>query len=98
MSLLEIHFGAGRKLFQYARENRKPLTRSERKLWNCIRNKKLKGFKFRRQHPIANYIADFFCWQCKLVIEVDGGYHHSEDQQKLDDARDKVLKESVFVQ
>ncbi|HTE32798.1 MAG TPA: endonuclease domain-containing protein [Chryseolinea sp.] len=93
MSDKELHFGASPKLFQYARINRRPLTPSERKLWNCIRSGRLKGFKFRRQHPVADYIVDFFCLQCKLALEIDGGYHRDLEQIKYDNDRNRVLAE-----
>jgi very-short-patch-repair endonuclease len=55
-------------------------TRAESFLWTILRAKRIGGFKFRRQHPIGNYIADFVCLAARLIIEVDGGAHgeHSE--------------------
>jgi very-short-patch-repair endonuclease len=77
-------------LYQNAKENRKKATEAEKKLWNEIRNRKLE-YKFRRQHPIDNYIADFICLEQKLIIEVDGGYH--TQTKEYDDARTAVLNE-----
>lgn len=63
-------------LKQFARNNRKEGTKAEIKLWcNVLRNKQMMGYSFLRQRPIANYIADFFCKDLKLVIEVDGLTH-----------------------
>jgi adenine-specific DNA-methyltransferase len=58
-----------------ARKLRKNLTDPERLLWHHLRNHQIKGFKFRRQHPIGNYFADFICPSKKLVVELDGGQH-----------------------
>ncbi|MFN5847778.1 MAG: DUF559 domain-containing protein, partial [Chitinophagales bacterium] len=77
-------------LYENAKENRKNATEAEKKLWNEIRNRKLE-YKFRRQHPIDNYIADFICLEQKLIIEVDGGYH--TQTKEYDDARTAVLNE-----
>ena len=51
------------------------------------------NLKFRRQHPILNYIADFYCHELQIVIEVDGEYHNKEDQAKEDEKRTKYLME-----
>jgi leucyl-tRNA synthetase len=77
-------------LYENAKENRKNATEAEEKLWQEIRNRKL-DYKFRRQHPIDNYIADFICLEQKLIIEVDGGYH--TQTKEYDDARTFVLNE-----
>ena len=54
---------------------RKHLTPAERVLWNRIRNRQLAGLKFRRQHPLGPFVADFYCAEARLVVEVDGGVH-----------------------
>jgi very-short-patch-repair endonuclease len=56
-------------------------------MWLSLRNNQLDGFKFRRQHPLLRYVADFYCHQLKLVIEIDGEYHQTVDQKKLDKER-----------
>jgi len=48
------------------------LTAAEEMLWQLLRNKQVNNFKFRRQHPLGNYIADFYCHEAKVVIELDG--------------------------
>ncbi|RJP58783.1 MAG: endonuclease domain-containing protein, partial [Deltaproteobacteria bacterium] len=58
-----------------AKTLRKRLTDTERLLWTYLRAKQLEGFKFRRQEPIGRYIADFVCYEKRIVIEVDGGQH-----------------------
>jgi adenine-specific DNA-methyltransferase len=58
-----------------ARQLRKKSTEAEIYLWRLLRNRKFHGFKFRRQHPIENYIVDFICESGKLIIELDGNQH-----------------------
>jgi very-short-patch-repair endonuclease len=62
-------------------------------LWSILKEYKLKGFKFRRQHPISNYIADFYCHKAKLIIEIDGEYHNNEEQILIDKERTKYFNE-----
>lgn len=62
------------------------MTLAEKILWKELRNNKT-GYKFRKQHPIGDYIADFICIEKKLVIEVDGGYHNTLEQQQDDAVR-----------
>lgn len=71
-------------LFERARELRKSTTPAEKVLWSRISGKQL-GVKFRRQHPLHSYIADFYCHGKKLVIEVDGSTHDT-DQRKFEDS------------
>jgi very-short-patch-repair endonuclease len=87
-----LHKGANPRLFHFARLNRKAQTEAEKILWGCLRNRKL-GFKFRRQHPIADFIADFFCLESNLVVEVDGDYHNELEQQQYDEGRTYELSE-----
>lgn len=69
----------------FARDLRRAMTDAERRLWSCLRGEQL-GVKFRRQHPLGRYIADFACLDPKLVIEVDGSQH--AEQQEHDAVRD----------
>lgn len=69
-----------------ARNNRKNPTMAEDMLWECLRGKQL-GYKFRRQHPVNDFIADFICVEKNLVIEVDGGYHTTKEQREADNLR-----------
>ena len=69
-----MHSGATKLLYQMARELRNNSTYAETILWGYLKTKP-QGFKFRRQHPYAVYILDFYCHGLKLVIEVDGSIH-----------------------
>ena len=77
------------------RERRKELRRNsteqEKILWQELRGNKL-GYKFRRQHSIGGYITDFYCAECRLVIEIDGGVHSDSESKKYDIQRDLFLK------
>ena len=70
---------------------RREPTPAEHFLWQILRGGKL-GVKFRRQHPLGPYIADFFCDDLKLVIEVDGDVHDEPEQHEHDLAKDEYLK------
>jgi len=82
-------------LKEFSRENRKWATEAESALWEVLREKNL-GVKFRRQHVIGDFIVDFVCLEKQLVVEVDGGYHLSEDQKKADALRTQILNELGF--
>lgn len=75
----------------FAVKNKRKATDAERILWQCLRGNNL-GVHFRRQHVIGNYIADFICISCRLVIEVDGGYHFTAEQQLEDLSRTMELE------
>src|SRR5260221_14673297 len=64
-----------------ARALRTTPTDAEIRLWSRLRRKQLEGFRFRRQQPIGPYIVDFLCPAAKLVIEVDGGQHATDEQR-----------------
>ena len=65
-------------LTENARSLRKDMTDTERRLWHVLREKQLLDCRFRRQHPIGPYIADFACIDKKLLIELDGGQHQEQ--------------------
>jgi very-short-patch-repair endonuclease len=67
-------------------------TEAEKILWECLRRHRHHGYKFRRQHPIGEFIVDFYCPATKLVIEVDGPIHDDEEHQIYDSFRDKKLE------
>ncbi|MDD2907156.1 MAG: DUF559 domain-containing protein [Candidatus Gracilibacteria bacterium] len=75
---------------ELSRELRKKGTKEEEILWELLRNKKLNGIKFRRQHPFGRYVADFYSDELKLVIELDGKIH--ENQKEYDEIRDEIIK------
>ncbi|MCL4151333.1 UNVERIFIED_CONTAM: hypothetical protein GTU68_042225 [Idotea baltica] len=89
----DLHKGAGGNLFKFAKTNRQKETQAEKRLWDELRDRKLKGFKFRRQHPIAHYIADFYCHQCALIIELDGRQHQQDEHAQYDKKRTLELNE-----
>ena len=78
------------KMTEVARQFRKEPTRSENILWQALRGRKLEGRKFRRQQPIGAFIVDFFCGSERLIVEVDGGIHQS--QQEADQQRQELLE------
>jgi len=73
------------------RELRKNLTEAEKALWKKLRGKQLEGLKFFRQYGIGAYIADFYCPERRLVIEVDGGQHFSRDSKTYDAQREQYM-------
>ena len=76
-----------------AKALRKQLTSAEKLFWKIVRNRNLSGLKFRRQHPIGPFIADFYCHALKLVVEIDGDIHDLEDVRQYDTQRENYLKE-----
>ncbi|MFI5129183.1 MAG: nicotinamide-nucleotide amidohydrolase family protein [Chitinophagales bacterium] len=85
-----------RLLKQYVSENRSRPTEAERVLWEILKGKKLTGQKFRRQHIIGSYIADFVCLAKKLIIEVDGLIHQLPENTLSDEARTAELNKLGF--
>ena len=79
------------KRISNARERRKQATVSEGLLWSILRARQLCNLKFRREHPICGFIADFACEEQKLVVEIDGGYHDQTAEKDL--ARENALRE-----
>jgi very-short-patch-repair endonuclease len=75
----------------FRRALRATLTAAERILWAHLRRRQLHGFKFRRQHPVGNYVLDFYCSQRKLAIEVDGDSHYVDQGPVRDEGRSAVL-------
>ena len=87
-----MFYGASRLIFQKAEELRKNMTHAEEIMWGMLKGNQFE-VKFRRQHPISFYIADFYCHELKLVIEIDGSIH-SLDEVKINDViRENDLKE-----
>ena len=83
------------KLKQFALIHRKEPTMAESILWDKLRSKK-EGYKFRRQHIVGQFIADFVCLKKGLIIEIDGNYHQLPEMKFSDEERTKALKESGF--
>jgi N-acetyl-alpha-D-muramate 1-phosphate uridylyltransferase len=87
----DMYFGASYLLFRRAEELRKFCTWEEEVIWRYLSENKL-GVKFRRQHPLLFYIADFYCHQIKLVIEIDGSIHNKEGVKINDEIRQKEIE------
>lgn len=83
-------------LKEYALENRNKPTGAEEQLWKLIKTKKLDGCKFRRQHIIGQYIADFVCLEKRLIIEVDGSIHQLPENKENDEVRTAWLNKLGF--
>ena len=81
------------RLLNFARRMRKTSTDAEIRLWRILRSRALSGFKFRRQHPIAGYILDFYCMQEKLAVESDGGQHADPEAVEYDKERTRRLND-----
>jgi len=71
-------------------------TSAEATLWKLLKDKQLKGKKFRRQHSLDSYIADFYCSSDKLIIELDGDPHGDYVRIQKDESRDKQLEEKGY--
>ena len=84
--------GAPPENFGKAKFLRENMTQAETFLWKKLQESPFSSYKFRRQHPIQNYIADFYSHSLRLVIEVDGEYHETSEQNKQDQERTEVLK------
>lgn len=79
-----------------ARGLRRDSTNAERILWRKLKGRSLSGFKFVRQEPIGPYIADFVCRDAKLVVEIDGATHSSDDEVAADIRRTELLEKHGF--
>ena len=76
-----------------ARGLRQRQTSAEKILWVCLRNRGVAAVKFRRQHPLGRYIADFYCHEASLVIELEGRIHDNEDQTMYDTVRQQAIEQ-----
>lgn len=92
-----LSWAAKPDIFKKAKELRKDMTETEEILWKRLRNRKLNGLKFRRQHPVDIFIADFYCHEKKLIVELDGGIHDTIEQMEYDDGRTFELEEKGFI-
>ncbi|MBN2257435.1 MAG: endonuclease domain-containing protein [Anaerolineaceae bacterium] len=77
-----------------ARLLRRNQTEVEGYLWQFLRDRRLGGFKFQRQHPVGRYILDFYCHEKKLAIELDGGQHGFAEQMARDQQRTIALEDA----
>ena len=83
--------GAPPNNFLLAKQLRGSMTPAEILMWDVLKNKQFKGYKFRRQHPIHQFIVDFYCHELQLIIEIDGKYHDPEDIKNKDLNRTELL-------
>ena len=87
-----MHYGATMEMFQIAERLRRDMTATEKIIWERVCKKQL-GVRIRRQHPVWKFIADFYCHEVKLIIEIDGGVHLRSENKEYDISRDIILKE-----
>ena len=88
----EFYYGATPEILLRAAELRKNMTYAEKLLWEELRNKKILGLTFRRQHPINMFIADFYCHKTKLAIEIDGSIHNIAGNKEKDLGRENEFE------
>ena len=86
-----IYFGASVEMLRLAGDLRRTMTSSEKKIWPYLRSKALSGHRFRRQHPIKDFIVDFFCYDVMLAVEIDGEVHQEAFQKERDKERTVIL-------
>ena len=89
-----MHGMATPPIFRNAHALRNKTTKAENILWEYLREKRLENIKFRRQHPIDNYVVDFYANKLKLAIELDGPYHDEKSMKFSDHDRENNLKQN----
>jgi very-short-patch-repair endonuclease len=89
---ISMFYNAKPIIFERAKAMRKNMTQAEKTVWELLKSKNMLGLRFKPQHPIDIFIADFYCHPLKLVIEVDGGIHKSVDQREYDIGREAELE------
>jgi len=77
----------------FVRDLRRQSTPTEKLLWECLRARKVLGYKFRRQHPLFGFVVDFYCAEKNLIIELDGSVHMLPEVQQRDVSRQQNLEE-----
>jgi very-short-patch-repair endonuclease len=88
---MPMYYGAKPKLFEYAKLMRHSPTEAEKLMWKILTSNELLQYKFRRQHPMSTYIADFYSQPLLFAIEVDGGYHLTKERSEIDTIRDEDM-------
>jgi very-short-patch-repair endonuclease len=88
----DMHYGASKPIFQYAEALRRNMTVAEKIIWERLCKNQL-GVRIRRQHPVWKYVADYYCHELKLVIEIDGGIHLTKENKEYDVGREITLNE-----
>ena len=87
---MKVHYN--QKLIELARNLRNNMTNAEKDVWRMIKGQQILGYDFHRQKPIGNFIADFYCHQLKLVIEIDGISHEEAEVIENDKRKDYYFK------
>jgi very-short-patch-repair endonuclease len=85
---ISMFYNARPIIFERAKVMRENMTQAEKVVWELLKEKKMVGLRFKAQHPIDIFIADFYCHALKLVIEIDGEIHKSKDQKEYDIGRE----------
>jgi very-short-patch-repair endonuclease len=88
-----MFYGASPVIIRAASILRKNTTLPEKILWKKLRDRKLFKVKFRRQHPIDIFIVDFYCHEIRLVIEIDGEIHETDEAKEYDSSRQACLEQ-----
>jgi len=89
---VSMFYNAKPIIFERAKAMREHMTLAEKSVWGLLNSKKMLGLRFKAQHPIDIFIADFYCHSLKLVIELDGGIHQSKEQKEYDIGREAELE------
>ncbi|RCW27036.1 endonuclease domain-containing protein [Marinilabilia salmonicolor] len=87
-----LFYGASQLIIERAGALRKNMTPAEMRLWKFLKNKQILKLRFRRQHPIDIFIADFYCHQIILVVELDGEIHNNNETHEYDENRTSELE------
>ena len=87
-----FYFNVSPEILKRAEVLRNELTEAEKLLWERLRKNKVRGLRFRTQHPISKFIVDFYCHKALLVIEIDGDIHKNEIVAERDEGREAELK------
>ncbi|MDR9891432.1 DUF559 domain-containing protein [Pseudenterobacter timonensis] len=82
-------------IYSHAKKLRRAQTREEKRLWYLLRSRRFSLYKFRRQHPVGNYILDFACCEARLAVELDGGQH--DERRDYDRRRTAWLRENGWM-
>ena len=88
---MPMYFATSVEVMRRASRLRKDQTEAEKVLWQKLRRKQVSGYRFRRQHPINSFIADFYCHELRLAIEIDGGIHDDPQQKERDISREEII-------
>jgi len=74
------------------RELRRQQTEAERQAWQLLRGRRMLGLKFHRQYPVGNYVVDFYCFNLRLAVELDGSAHSQPSQRQRDEEKERYLR------